>query len=170
MRYYCNICKETITEAEYKYSIQHQGKALCRKHQKTVTSHALRLSEALRKQDIKHTLEYSDGHKHVDIAIPWAKVFVELEGYQHTFNPKQVISDRERDYHSQKEGYYTWRVPNERIDRDVDGVARSIAKLARFMYCKIQEEEKRFTLSGILKIGYKKLSEWADEYEESDYW
>ncbi len=34
MRYYCNICKETITSSEYRYSIEHFNKALCRDHQK----------------------------------------------------------------------------------------------------------------------------------------
>ena len=33
MQYYCNICKATITEGEYKYSNDVFGKALCRKHQ-----------------------------------------------------------------------------------------------------------------------------------------
>lgn len=103
-----SVCNETITEAVYKYSRQHHGKALCTKHQKTVTSHALRLSDALNRQGISHKLEYSDGHKHVDIAIPWARVYVELDGMQHTFDAKQVIADHERDWHSMKDGFYPY--------------------------------------------------------------
>lgn len=34
MGYYCSICKEDITEAEFKYSMDKYGKALCRQHQK----------------------------------------------------------------------------------------------------------------------------------------
>jgi very-short-patch-repair endonuclease len=170
MRYYCNVCNETITEAIYRYSMSHHGKALCTKHQKTVTSQAMRLSEALKKLDIQHTLEYSDGHKHVDIAIPWAKLFLEIEGQQYTFSPKQMISDHERDAHSLTAGFYTMRIPNERVDKDVDGVAQSVARLARYMFRKIKEEEKKHTLTGLLKIGYKTLSNWAEEYDKSDYY
>jgi hypothetical protein len=34
MRYYCNICKKTITHGEYDYSINHYGRALWRAHQR----------------------------------------------------------------------------------------------------------------------------------------
>lgn len=80
------------------------GKALCMTHQKTVTPQALKLSKALNNLDIKHKLEYDDGFKHVDIAIEWAKLYLELDGAQHAFSPKQMCADDERDKHSQKQG------------------------------------------------------------------
>ena len=33
IQYYCNICRATITEGEYRYSKDCFGKALCREHQ-----------------------------------------------------------------------------------------------------------------------------------------
>ncbi|MHA1375675.1 MAG: hypothetical protein ACTSR7_15440 [Promethearchaeota archaeon] len=33
MGYYCNICKKDITKAEFFYSIDKFGRALCREHQ-----------------------------------------------------------------------------------------------------------------------------------------
>jgi hypothetical protein len=40
MGYYCNLCKKTITESEYKYSMKNLGKPLCygcQKKQQTKT-------------------------------------------------------------------------------------------------------------------------------------
>jgi hypothetical protein len=44
------------------------------------TKYAIRLSNALKKEGIDHELEHWDGHKHVDIAILWAKVYIEVIG------------------------------------------------------------------------------------------
>ena len=40
MRYYCSVCKETISEKVYRFSMDKYGKALCMTHQKTMTSSA----------------------------------------------------------------------------------------------------------------------------------
>lgn len=37
MSYFCSECKDDITNAEYKYSIEKYGHALCRKHQKNIS-------------------------------------------------------------------------------------------------------------------------------------
>src|SRR3990172_12387449 len=164
MRYYCSVCKETISENVYRYSIDHFGKALCMTHQKTpfyanpqekVTPQAKILSKALNDLRVKHELEYYDGHKHVDIAIPSARLYLELEGTQHAFNPKQMIADDERDKHSHKDGFYTKRIANVWIDKDVDRLAASIAILVR----KRENERNQYSLIGIAKSVFKKLSE-----------
>ena len=57
MSYYCGICKETITYAEYRYSIEHFNKALCREHQKEpsnktekkIDSHTKRIQDMLKR-------------------------------------------------------------------------------------------------------------------------
>lgn len=101
MRYYCNVCKETITKKEYDYSTKYFGKALCRYHQTSVpkkdispsskiTSQARKLSEALKRKGIKHKLEAWDGYKHVDISIGWAKLNIEIDGKQHILNANQL--------------------------------------------------------------------------------
>lgn len=40
------------------------------------------LGEALQKRGIAVVLEHSDGHKHVDIAILSAKIFIEVDSNQ----------------------------------------------------------------------------------------
>ena len=86
-------------------------------HQKTVTPQALKLSKALKSFDVRHTLEYSDGHKHVDIAIESAKLYLELDGSQHAYSTKQMLADDSRDGHSHKAGYTTKRIPNAWVDK-----------------------------------------------------
>jgi very-short-patch-repair endonuclease len=107
MRYYRSVCNETISEKVFKHSMRQNGAALCMNHQKTVTPQALRLSNALNNFDVKHKLEYDDGFKHVDIAIEWAKIYIELDGAQHAFSPKQMCADDERDKHSLRAGLVT---------------------------------------------------------------
>lgn len=38
MRYYCSICKQTITENVYRFSMNKYGKALCMEHQKALST------------------------------------------------------------------------------------------------------------------------------------
>ena len=132
------------------------GKALCIMHQKThaypnehkkVTPQARRLSRALKDLHVCHELEYYDGYKHVDIAIPSARLFLELDGTQHGFNPKQMIADDERDKYSQNAGWTTKRIPNVWIDKNVNKLANSIAILVR----KRENERKQYSLTGIAK-------------------
>ena len=170
MGYYCNICKETISERVYRYSMDKFGRALCMVHQKTpllankretVTPQALRLSKALNDLRVEHELEYYDGYKHVDIAIPSARLYLELEGTQHAFSPKQMIADDERDTHSHKDGFDTKRIANVWIDKDADRLAASIAILVR----KRENERKQYSLTGIAKSVFKKLSRTLEGFE-----
>ena len=168
MGYYCSVCKETISEKVYRYSMDRFGKALCMNHQKTVTPQALKLSKALNEMDVKHTLEYNDGFKHVDIAIEWAKIYLELDGSQHGFSPKQMCTDDERDKYSLKDGFVTKRIPNIWIDKDVDKLALSIATLANKRYREILDNQKKVTLSGIIKTVIKtarNISEKLENFE-----
>jgi very-short-patch-repair endonuclease len=99
-----------------------------------ITPQAKKLYTALNKKGIKCKLEAYDGYKHVDISIGWAKLNVEIDGRHHILSPKQLYSDIQRDSYSQEDGIGTIRIPNEEIDKDVNKVANSIAKVARRRY------------------------------------
>ena len=141
------------------------GCALCMHQQKTVAPPATKLSNALNNLDVKHKLEYDDDHKHVDIAIEWAKLYLELDGAQHAFSPKQMCVDDERDKYSQKAGFTTKRIANVWVDRDVDRLALSIASLANKRYREILENEKRHSLTRIMKVVLSKLPERLENFE-----
>jgi very-short-patch-repair endonuclease len=174
MRYYCNVCKETISERVYHYSMDKFGRALCMTHQKTnqktpfygnqqskITPQAIRLSKALNDLRVEHELEHFDGYKHVDIAIPSAKLYIEIDGSQHAFSAKQIIADDDRDKGSQKSGWTTKRFPNTYVDKNVDRLAQAIAILVR----KRENELKQYSLTGIAKSVFKKLSEKLEGFE-----
>lgn len=166
--YFCYVCKEPISEQVYSYSTQHCGTALCMKHQKTVTPEALKLSSALKNLEVKHTLEAYDGHKHVDIAIESAKLYIELDGSQHGFSSKQMLADDERDKHSLQAGYTTKRIPNSWVNQNADKLALNIARLVTKREYELREQENKVTVTGIMKAVIRtaqKLSEKLDDFE-----
>ncbi len=82
---------------------------------KRSTQETQELCLALKGQGIKAYIDLYDGHKHIDIAIPEAKLNIEVDGPQHNISSKQALSDLKRTYYSLKEGYFTLRIPNSLI-------------------------------------------------------
>jgi hypothetical protein len=81
-----------------------------------------------------------------------------------------MLSDEKRDTSSQKEGFYTKRIPNEWIDRNAQKLAENIARLARTRYREIKEQTsvigKLKTGLGILKTGLSKIAEKFEDDED----
>lgn len=98
-----------------KYSTQ-QAKALC---------------NALENRGIKVIPEHWDGHKHIDIYIPQAKIYIEVDGLQHLTNSNQMLADFKREFYSTKEGFYTLHIPNGVLMKDLDQIADAIAILVK---------------------------------------
>lgn len=95
------------------------------------TKYAKWLHGALVRRGIDAKLEYSDGHKTVDIAILSAKLYIEVDGTQHSTNPKQIIADLERDEYSRQEGFRTIRIVNSVSYYHGNQVANAITQVAR---------------------------------------
>lgn len=137
MRYFCSVCKKTISQNVYSYSVDKFNKPLCRTHQlsynkrlksdikekkvffngkkSNITPEARQLASALMERGVPVQLEKWDGFKHIDIAITESKVNIEVDGQQHNFNTKQALSDLKRTYFSFKKGYLTLRIPNSLV-------------------------------------------------------
>lgn len=94
-----------------------------------ITEQTQRLSDALVKLGITTVLEYSDGHKHVDIAILNAKIFIEVDGIHHFIDPTQIEADFKRNHYSDGDDYATIHIPNLIIKHYCDEVANAIAKV-----------------------------------------
>jgi len=129
----CSVCNKEISRNKFEYSIDVFGKALCMEHQAEAkaTLNAKKLYNALVKRKLNCKLEASDGHKSVDIAIPDSKIYIEIDGKQHSINPKQSLADMKRDTYSHKDGFYTKRISNDLIKKHLDEVADSIVVLAK---------------------------------------
>ena len=117
----CIKCKNGIDDRVFNYSIQNYSQPLCRICQNwfedildytTATDEAIDLYFELLKRGVPAQLEKSDGYKTIDIAVPDAKVNIEVDGGHHNFNHKQALSDLKRTYYSFKKGYLTLRIPN----------------------------------------------------------
>lgn len=76
-----------------------------------------------------------------------------------------MCADDERDKHSLKDGFITKRIPNMWVDRDVDRLALSIATLANKRYREIIENERKVSLTGIVKSVFNALTETLENFE-----
>lgn len=143
MSYQCSICKSPINEKVYQYSRDLFGRALCVDCQQKANSvqdtaakakatpQAIKLADALTRRGIRNNLEVHDGVKQVDIAIPWARIYIELEFRQPPFDPKQLRADLAMEVCFQDEEIRTIKVLNTQVDQNVEAVADAIAKEAR---------------------------------------
>lgn len=97
---------------------------------KQATKEVKELYRRLKEKNIDCILEYSDGHKHVDICIPESKIYIEVDGLQHCISPKQIVTDFKHDSYSEQDGFDTIRIPNLVLEEHVDEIADAIAEVA----------------------------------------
>ena len=127
---FCLYCKKEIPLVVQDYSLKNYGFALCRYHQgylkpklEKATAAARKLFVALLERDVPAKIEIFDGYKHIDIAIPEAKVNIEVDGAHHHFNAAQATADLQRTVYSFRKGYITLRIPNLLIYNNVQQTA-----------------------------------------------
>jgi very-short-patch-repair endonuclease len=96
---------------------------------KYASKQATALYEALCKRGIVARLEYSDGHKTVDIAILQPRIYIEVDGIQHFTNPEQIIRDFKRYHFSDGDDFNTFYVTNQIIDNHLDEVVNALVKV-----------------------------------------
>jgi len=95
------------------------------------TKQAHALYEALKKNGVSAILEYDDGHKCVDIGIPNAHLYIEVDGPNHLNSPEQIEKDFKRDYYSEKDGFRTMHISNNAIDDDLKRIAEAISVISK---------------------------------------
>lgn len=97
--------------------------------EKYASNQAKMLYEALCKKGVNAQLEYSDGHKTVDIAILEAHLYIEVDGIQHFTNSEQIIRDFKRNHYSDGDDFSTFYVTNQIIDLYLDDVVNALVKV-----------------------------------------
>ena len=95
------------------------------------TKQTLKLVEALKKRGLNIKTEHWDGHKHIDIYIPEAKMYIEVDGLQHYTNAKQIITDLRRDHYSDDAEFSTKHISNQLIESYSEEIADAIAKIVK---------------------------------------
>jgi len=98
---------------------------------KIPTLQTIMLVNALKKRGVKVETEHWDGHKHVDIFIPEAQLYIEIDGIQHYTDPKQIVSDLMRDHHSDDDKFFTKHISNQLIEKFPEEIADAIAQIVK---------------------------------------
>jgi very-short-patch-repair endonuclease len=101
------------------------------------TPQALKLKEALEKRGLTVQDEKWDGHKHIDLSIHRAKLDMEIDGNQHYENAHQILSDLDRTYYSDSNGYSTIHIPNEFVNNS-DHFEKLVNALTKVAYVRIK--------------------------------
>lgn len=135
----CIECGKSLTFKVMEYSSENYGVLLCIEHQNWIeyistitTEETIRLYFALKERGVPAQIEKFDGYKHIDIAIPEAKVNIEVDGKHHNYNKNQALSDLKRTYHSFLKGYFTLRIPNSLVYND-DTLEESADYIVQFL-------------------------------------
>jgi len=90
------------------------------------TPQAEELCRKLNENGVNAKLEHWDRHKHVDIAVLDASLYIEIDEIHHYLSPRQLEKDIERDHYSELDGFATIRIPAFLIDNNLDKIARAI--------------------------------------------
>lgn len=140
MKYYnfsCIECEDQISFKIYEYSMEKYNQPLCINCQywlndiqnnTTATEESITLYFALKKRGVPAEIEKHDGFKTIDIAVPEAKVNIEVDGLHHKYNGNQAIRDLKRILNSYAKGYLTLHIPNAIVNNNLEEAADLITE------------------------------------------
>ncbi len=95
------------------------------------TRYSQELRNALERLGIRVLTEVCDKHKCVDLAIPSARIDIEVDGEHHLTDAYQILKDLSRAHFSEKLGYATIHIPNHELKRNLGGIASAIAEASK---------------------------------------
>lgn len=96
-----------------------------------ISDQARQLHSALMQRGLEAEIEKWDGHKHIDLSIESAGLYLEINGDNHYLDPDTIMRDLKRDYYSNEAGFDTLHVPNYFIENEIDAVADALVEVAR---------------------------------------
>lgn len=94
-----------------------------------ISDQARKLHSALLQRGVEVEIEKWDEHKHIDISIEEAGLYIEIDGDDHYTDADTIMRDLKRDYFSNEEGYDTIHIPNFIIDEQIDAVADALCEV-----------------------------------------
>jgi very-short-patch-repair endonuclease len=92
------------------------------------------LHSALIQRGVDAQIEKWDKHKHIDLSIDTAGLYIEVDGDDHYTNSETIIRDLKRDYFSNEDGFDTLHFPNHVIDLYLDEVADALVEVCKERY------------------------------------
>jgi hypothetical protein len=120
--YQCLECGKTLSEGVHIFSTKVHGFPLCLKHQcwiveSSASPEAKAIYFALKHNRIPAVLEYSNGQKTMEVAIP-GKLFIELDSCRQQL-PEQAFTDLFLDFYSWREQIPTFRIPKSTVNNPI---------------------------------------------------
>lgn len=113
------------------------------------TPEAQALKEALEKHGLRVLVEVgADGHKHVDLAIPAARLNIEVDGNQHLTSAHQILSDLKREHGSDQLAYDTIHIPNAQIHSELEAIASALAEAAKVREAELNLKLRKSSTQG----------------------
>jgi tRNA(Phe) wybutosine-synthesizing methylase Tyw3 len=89
-----------------------------------------RLSRALQKKGIRNKIEPLNGYKQVGISISWAKLNIKISSRYHLQDPNIPFSEPEANSTSPRNLTSVIKIPNEKVDNNIEELTDYIAKIA----------------------------------------
>ncbi len=96
-----------------------------------ISDQVRKLHSALIQRGVDVEIEKWDEHKHIDLSIEPAGLYIEIDGDAHYTDSDTISRDLKRDYFSNEAGYDTLHIPNYIIDKSINEVADAITTVAR---------------------------------------
>ena len=135
---YCLECGQPLSRGVNLFSRRIYGHSLCMKDQRKIqesgaTGQAIDLYLALKSRSFPVALEYWDGHKHVDIALP-GKLYIEVNG-PYPNSRSQIMTDLTRTVFSLEKNIPTIIIPNSMLENPAlfDHAVNEISKACRMV-------------------------------------
>ncbi|MEJ0080589.1 MAG: hypothetical protein WDM78_06440 [Puia sp.] len=134
-RFHCLECRQPISQGVHEFSQELYGYPLCMKDQYLLeesgaTAHTVDLYLALKARNFPVKLEYFDGYKHVDIAVP-GKLYIEVSGQD--LSERQILAGLSEDGYTLEMKIPTILIPNAMLDkkRTFSHVVNELSKACR---------------------------------------
>jgi len=147
----CLECGLAISRGVHEFSQRIYGHSLCMKDQYLIeesgaTAHVVDLYLALKERNFPIILEYFDGHKHVDMALP-GKLYIEVNGPYHLAK-QQAMVDLTRSVYSLEKKIPTIIIPNALLENQ-QSFTHAVEELSKA--CKVMLGQ-RSILSSMLAV------------------
>jgi hypothetical protein len=139
--HHCLACGKPISDGFFEFSTEVYRFPLCIRHlflieERGTTFQVLNLYFALKERDFPVVLEFFDGYKHIDIALP-GQLYIEVNGPYHEM-ANQAMTDLSRSVYSLEKKVPTIIISNK-ILNSPRGFAHAVDELSKA--CRVMQNQ-----------------------------
>jgi len=98
---------------------------------KKITEETKNLCKSLKERNVNCILGYNKKDKYADIYLPESKIFIEIDNLLHCISPKQIILNFKGTNLSDKNSFYTIRIPNLVLEEHIEEISKAILEVIK---------------------------------------